>query len=167
MKEYSWKWLLMVCVVALLPACDDDDDYSSSKVPDTVLAALEAKYPAVRGVEWDKKSGYYVADFRDNGVETEVWFDSNAVWCMTEIDLRTDLNALPGLVKNAFQTSQYTDWVVDDIDRYERPDRTFYLIEVEKAGQQDRNLFYAEDGTLLKDEADTRNDEVLPNISFN
>ena len=57
--------------------------------------------------------------------------------------------------------------LVGEIAKDERPDRTFYLIEVEKAGQQDRNLFYAEDGTLLKDEADTRNDEVLPNISFN
>lgn len=166
MKTNLWKWLLVYCSVLVLSACDDDDDYPSSKVPESVQAALEAKYPAINKVEWEKKSSYYVAEFRDNGVDTEVWFDSNAVWCMTETDLRTDLNVLPGLIKNAFETGQYADWVVDDIDKYERPDRTFYLIEIEKSGQRDRDLFYAEDGTLLKDAEDSGNDEVLPNISF-
>lgn len=166
MKVNVWNWLVLCCGVWLLAACDNDDDTPVSKVPATVQAALEAKYPAMTGVEWEKKSGYYVAEFRDNGVETEVWFDSNAVWCMTETDLRTDLNILPGLVQNAFLTGAYADWTVDDIDKYELPDRTFYLIEVEKAGQQDRNLFYAENGTLLKDEVDTTNDEVLPTIGF-
>lgn len=167
MMTNVWKWLFVVCSVVMFSACDDDDDYPSSKVPDSVQAALEAKYPAVKGVEWEKKAGYYVAEFRDNGVDTEVWFDNNAVWCMTETDLRTDLNALPGLVNNAFQNGQYADWTVDDIDKYVRPDLTFYLIEIEKAGQKDRDLFYAEDGTLLKDVVDTENDEVLPSISFN
>ena len=86
---------------------------------------------------------------------------------MTETDLRTDLSALPGLIQNAFQTGNYADWRVDDIDKYERPAGVFYLIEVEKAGQQDRDLFYAEDGTLLKDDVDRENGEVLPDITFN
>ena len=124
-------------------------------------------FPTVNRVEWEKKSGYYVADFHDNGVEMDAWFNSDAVWCMTETDLRTNLNELPGLVQNAFQTSEYADWRVDDIDKFERPAGVFYLIEVEKSGQQDRDLFYDEDGTLLKNVVDTGKDEVLPSISFN
>ena len=81
--------------------------------------------------------------------------------------MRTNLNELPGLVQNAFQTSEYADWRVDDIDKFERPAGVFYLIEVEKSGQQDRDLFYDEDGTLLKNVVDTGKDEVLPSISFN
>ena len=108
-----------------------------------------------------------MAEFRDNGLDMEAWYDSDAIWCMTETDLRTDLNELPGLVKNAFETSEYMDWRVDDIDKYERPSGIFYLIEVEKSGQQDRDLFYDEDGTLLKDVVDKENNKVLPNISFN
>lgn len=165
MKTRMINFWFVLCSVVILSACSDDDD-NLSNVPASVQTALEAKYPAVSNVEWEKKSGYYVAEFRNNGVETEVWFDSSAVWCMTETDLRTNLTELPGLVQTAFQTGQYADWTVDDIDKYERPDRIFYLIEVEKAGQQDRDLFYAEDGTLLKDEVDTTNDEVLPTIGF-
>jgi hypothetical protein len=56
---------------------------------------------------------------------------------------------------------------VDDIDKYERPAGVFYLIEIEKNGQKDRNLFYDENGNLLKDVVDTEKDTVLPNISFN
>lgn len=167
MKTDLWKFLFLFCSVVMLSACDHDDDLPSSKVPETVKSAFEAKFPAVLKAEWEKKSGYYVAEFRDNGLDMEAWYDSDAIWCMTETDLRTDLNELPGLVKNAFETSEYMDWRVDDIDKYERPSGVFYLIEVEKSGQQDRDLFYDEDGTLLKDVVDKENNNVLPNISFN
>lgn len=167
MKTDLWKFLFLFCSVVMLSACDHDDDLPSSKVPETVKSAFEAKFPAVVKAEWEKKSGYYVAEFRDNGLDMEAWYDSDAIWCMTETDLRTDLNELPGLVKNAFETSEYMDWRVDDIDKYERPSGVFYLIEVEKSGQHDRDLFYDEDGTLLKDVVDKENNNVLPNISFN
>ena len=167
MKTDLWKFLFLFCSVVMLSACDHDDDLPSSKVPETVKSAFEAKFPAVVKAEWEKKSGYYVAEFRDNGLDMEAWYDSDAIWCMTETDLRTDLNELPGLVKNAFETSEYMDWRVDDIDKYERPSGVFYLIEVEKSGQQDRDLFYDEGGTLLKDVVDKENNKVLPNISFN
>ena len=167
MKTDIWKFLFLFCSVVVLSACDTDDDLPSSKVPETVKSAFDAKFPAVARVEWEKKSVYYVAEFYENGVEMQAWFDTDAVWSMTETDLRTDLNVLPGLVQNAFQTGTYADWRVDDIDKYERPSGIFYLIEIEKTGQSDRDLFYGEDGTLLKDVVDTNKGEVLPNISFN
>jgi hypothetical protein len=40
------------------------------------------------------------------------------------------------------------------------------LIEVETPGQPDRDLYFAPDGTLLKDEADRENYEVTPDIVF-
>ena len=167
MKTDIWKFLFLFCSVVVLSSCDTDDDLPSSKVPETVKSAFDAKFPAVARVEWEKKSVYYVAEFYENGVEMQAWFDTDAVWSMTETDLRTDLNVLPGLVQNAFQTGTYADWRVDDIDKYERPSGIFYLIEIEKTGQPDRDLFYGEDGTLLKDVVDTDKGEVLPNISFN
>jgi hypothetical protein len=53
---------------------------------------------------------------------------------------------------------------VDDIDRFERPADEFYLIDVETKGQQDRSLYFAPDGRLLKDEADRGDDDVRPDI---
>ena len=83
---------------------------------------------------------------------------------MTESDVR--LANLPEAVQNAFKSSQYADWHIEDLDKYERTDRTFYLIEIEKKGQRDRKLFYAEDGKLLKDEHDRENDDVTPTTTF-
>ena len=68
--------------------------------------------------------------------------------------------------KAVFQNGQYASWRVDDIDKYERTDRTFYLIEIETKGQQDRDLFFGEDGTLLKDEVDRENNDVTPDTTF-
>ena len=85
---------------------------------------------------------------------------------MTETDLGIDVNKLPVVVKDAFLSSDYANWIVDDIDKYEREDMTFYLIEIEKKGQKDRNLYYNDQGGLLRDAEDMPNDDVLPTTQF-
>jgi hypothetical protein len=117
-------------------------------------------------VEWETKAGYYVAEFSDGGVGLDVWFSADAVWKMTETDLGIDVNKLPVVVKDAFLDGSYSSWSVDDIDKYEREDMTFYLVEVESRDQKDRNLYYDEQGVILKDVEDMPNDDVLPTTQF-
>ncbi len=153
--------------LVVLTSCDnDDDDIRVSDVPNAVMNTFEAKFPNVSRAEWENKQGYYVADFWQEGMETHVWIDQKAEWKMTELDFGVNLQLLPEAVRSAFQTGQYGSWRVDDIDKYERTDRTFYLIEVETKGQQDRDLFFGEDGTLLKDEVDRENNDVTPTTTF-
>ena len=153
--------------LVVLTSCDnDDDDIRVSDVPNAVMNTFEAKFPNVSRAEWENKQGYYVADFWQEGMETHVWIDQKAEWKMTELDFGVNLQLLPEAVRIAFQTGQYGSWRVDDIDKYERTDRTFYLIEVETKGQQDRDLFFGEDGTLLKDEVDRENNDVTPTTTF-
>ena len=147
-------------------SCEKDDDLHLSDVPAAVLDSFDAKYPNVSRAEWEKKGGYIVADFWQDGMDTHVWYSSNGDWQMTEYDLGVNLSALPQAVQDAFQSGQYSTWRVDDIDKYERPKDVFYLIEVETKGEKDRDLFYASDGTLLKDEVDRENNEVKPDIVF-
>jgi hypothetical protein len=85
---------------------------------------------------------------------------------MTESDLGVNLSVLPQAVQDAFKSSQYANWHVDDIDKYERPNDVFYLIEIETKGESDRDLFFAPDGSLLKDDVDKENNEVTPSIVF-
>jgi hypothetical protein len=120
----------------------------------------------VNGVEWEKNRGYYVAEFWSNAV-VEAWFDAKGEWRMTETDMGKSLAALPEAVQKAFADSQYSTWRVDDLDKYERPADAFYLFEVETNGQRDRDLYFAPDGTLLKDDVDKDNHEVTPDYSFN
>ncbi len=144
--------------------CDDNDDVTN--LPEVIENAFNDKFPDATWVEWERKAGYYVAEFRQDGMDVEAWYDNQGSWRMTESDFGRNLTLLPQAVQTTFQSSGYSQWTVDDIDKYECPDKTFYLIEVKKAGQRDRKLFYSQDGLLLKDVEDKENDDVLPTISF-
>ena len=164
-KLLGMLWTLMG-VFVLTSCSDDDDDILASEVPTAVMNAFESKFPSVHQAEWELNKGYYVAEFRQDGMDVEAWYDNQGSWRMTESDFGRNLTLLPQAVQTTFQSSGYSQWTVDDIDKYECPDKTFYLIEVKKAGQRDRKLFYSQDGLLLKDVEDKENDDVLPTISF-
>lgn len=170
MKKYLVYSCYYLCVafvsLVLMSSCENDDDIRWSDVPQAVVKSFETMYPNANGVEWEKNRGYYVAEFWSNAV-IDAWFDTKGEWRMTETDLGKSLAALPDAVQKAFADSQYATWRVDDLDKYERPSDTFYLIEVETNGQRDRDLYFAPDGTLLKDDMDRDNHEVTPDFSFN
>ena len=165
MKRNIFGILLAVCSMLAFSACEKEDDVLVSDVPQAVLNTFKAKYPNILP-EWESKQGYYVAEFFQEGMETEMWITAQGEWAMTEMDMGMNLNLLPQPVLDAFKASTYATWQVDDMDKYERTDRTFYLIEVETAGQADRDLFYNPDGTLIKDVADKDNNDISPNTKL-
>lgn len=136
-------------------SCDDDDN---NYTPDgKIQEAFINKYPNAQRVEWEKKYDHYVADFYLDGIEREAWINSQGEWVMTESDIR--FNDLPEAIQTAFQASEYKAWKVDDVDLLERVEMDpVYVIEVEQ-GKQEFDLYYAEDGTLIKAVEDTDNDD--------
>lgn len=163
MKKNLSMILFAVLGLALGTSCEKEDDLR--RVDRELSEALNARFPEAVWVEWEKNRDFYVAEFHDAGTEVKVWYTGDAQWCMTERDLGRDAASLPEVVKEAFGTSAYASaWRVDDIDKYERPGEVFYLIEVEKAGERDRDLFYSEAGVLLKDDLDRG--DVLPDMKF-
>lgn len=136
-------------------SCDDDDN---NYTPDgKIQEAFINKYPNAQRVEWEKKYDHYVADFYLDGIEREAWINSQGEWVMTESDIR--FNDLPEAIQTAFQASEYKTWKVDDVDLLERVEMDpVYVIEVEQ-GKQEFDLYYAEDGTLIKAVEDTDNDD--------
>lgn len=171
MKKYLVYSCYYLCVafvsLVLMSSCEKEDDIRWSDVPQAVVNSFEAKFPNAGRTEWEKKRGYYVVELWYQQVETQAWFEKNGTWRMTETDLGHAVANLPEAVQKAFANSQYATWRVEDLDKYERPADTFYLIEVETNGQRDRDLYFAPDGTLLKDEMDRDNHEVTPDFSFN
>lgn len=136
-------------------SCDDDDN---NYTPDgKIQEVFINKYPNAQRVEWEKKYDHYVADFYLDGIEREAWINSQGEWVMTESDIR--FNDLPEAIQTAFQASEYKAWKVDDVDLLERVEMDpVYVIEVEQ-GKQEFDLYYAEDGTLIKAVEDTDNDD--------
>ena len=166
MKARFYGLFLVLLGAVIWTSCDKDDDIRLSDVPDAVMSTFEMKYPNASYAEWEKKKGYYVADFWQEGMDVQVWINSNAEWKMTEFDLGSNIQILPEAVRNAFQSGKYASWRVDGIDKFERYDRTFYLIEIETKGEKDRELYFDESGTLLKDEVDKENHDITPDTKL-
>ena len=136
--------------------CDDDND--DNYTPDEkIVNVLQEKYPNAQRVEWELKYDHYVADFYLDNIEKEAWINAKGEWVMTESDIL--FNDLPQAIQTSFNESEYKDWRIDDVDMLERVElETVYVIEVEK-GKQEFDLYYAEDGTLVKTIEDTDNDD--------
>ena len=126
--------LVALFAFAAMVGCSDDDDFTT--VSQQVQNALVSKYPNAINVEWERKYGFLVADFKepvaDNVlVDCEAWFGLQGKWYMSEIDI--PYSVLPEAVKTAFEASEYADWYIDDVDMVERESAaTLYVIEVEK-----------------------------------
>ncbi len=150
------KWTMMCAFGALVvTSCSDDDDDDGARVPEAVQVAFDSKYGNVGRVEWDREQGgYLVAEFRKDNREHDAWFTEGGEWVMTEVDYVRDLTALPQAVQAGYAATVYAQdgWTVDDIDEIQRPSyETFYVIEVEKAGQPDYDLYFDLNGTLFRE----------------
>ena len=153
-------YALIAMFATTISACSNDDN-NWEDLPTNVQNAFVNKYPDTRVDEWKKKGAFYIIEFRLSGDEAEAWFEGD-VWKMTEKD--ASFNNLPQTVINAFKTSDYADWRIDDVDiveRYLLP--TLYVIEVEK-GNMEVELSYLEDGTFVKEIIDSDDDGYLPQI---
>lgn len=149
------KWM-MVCALGVfsMTSCSDDDD-SNVNVPENVTRAFNDKYAGVGRVEWDReRGGYLVAEFNKDGKEYDAWFTETGEWVMTEVDHGRRMENLPEAVQAGYEATTYSaeNWTIDDIDEIQRPSyETFYIIEVEKGGQPDYDLYFDANGTLFRE----------------
>lgn len=165
MKLKLFYLLIAIFGLTSFFACSDDDDDNKLpqvNIPEAVSNAFKTKYPGVdiNTVKWETKGKYMVGDFKqvNNMEEVEAWFDATkGDWAMTETDYGKDIFLIPTEINLAFNKTEYAQWTIDDIKYYEYPDTTknFYMIEVEKAGQQDMDLYFKPDGTSIKNVAST------------
>lgn len=146
--------LFIGLTVFTLWSCDSDD---SVKPNSQALKAFENKYPNATQVEWEKKNNYLKVEFRNDQLSTKAWFDQSGQWYMTETEF-TQKGQLPPKVLATFESSEYADWYIDDIDQLERHQaETIYIIEVKK-DKQEVDLFYTADGIFIKAQADQDDD---------
>ena len=153
--------MLMIGAMLGFVSCDDDD--KDIQVPDKYEKALLSKYPNANWIEWEGKGTYKVADFVDEGLDLDVWFDHDAKWVMTETDFTpAQYGKVPVAVMDAFNTSEYSTWTVDGISMYEREDATFYVYDLEKKGEPDMDRYLLPTGEITKVVAEQ---EVYPDTS--
>lgn len=148
--------LFWITGLIFLAGCSDDND---SVTPNAQVAkAFSEKYPAASQVSWEPKNSYMTVKFLYDQLSNTAWFNQNGQWHLTETELRSK-DQLPEAVLSAFTSSVYAQWTIDEIDRLERPDsENIYVLEV-KNGQQEYELYYSEDGVLIKELPDDDHDD--------
>lgn len=145
-------WAVMIMLIAFtFSACDDSDDDQTYVPPSNIVEALKQLYPGAQNIEWEMKGNYYVADCWVTGEELDVWFDANANWVMTESELDSVDQLVPA-VYTAFNSSNYSSWVVTDVYLLNFPQKPMESVIQVKQGNMRHALYYAQDGDLLHDE---------------
>lgn len=150
-------FVLLALGAISLQSCDNDDDIDNSNVPENIRTAFSENYPDTRNLKWETENvaqqQYYKAEFnnkKENGYKTSAWYAADGTWRMTEIEM--PYNAIPAAIKTSFEGSQYATWKKDnEVDKVERAGaETVYIIEVESATDVDVDLYYSENGILIK-----------------
>lgn len=157
-------YMVLFAAVVMAAGTGCEIDYDLRRVDDVLVNALNEKFPEAIMVEWERNGSYYVAEFHENGSDVKVWFKKGGEWCMTERDMGRNYSDVPAAVKEAMENSKYSMWEIDDIDKYEKPGEVFYVFTIETSGARDRVLFFAENGTLLKDAVERG--DITPKIKF-
>ncbi len=176
MKTRFLFLLLAVMGLSFVSCSDDDDDAPAPVVPDAIVKAFNAKYPAAKGVKREKEAGgYYTAEWREvtNGPEYEAWYsgsNTTATWAMTDTDYGKDFFLVPDNDLNvSFNKTEYRQLTVDGINLYEYPDasKNVYAIEVEQPNQPDLLLLFGtgQGCPFIKAITDNFND-ITPDIDF-
>ncbi|WP_028978529.1 PepSY-like domain-containing protein [Sporocytophaga myxococcoides] len=144
------KVLLMIGLVVAGYTMKAQDVVDSKSVPSKVSSALTQKYPDLKSgdIKWEKKDNNYKAEFTKDGQDYEVKLDNTGNWVSTEVDLTE--KDLPEKVRNGLNKSDYKSWTVKDVEKKEKPQgKTLYKIEV-KQGEQEYDVYFDQEGTLVK-----------------
>lgn len=155
--------LLSIALIAFFAAsCSSDDDKNSIDVPNAVLTAFNNEYPTVVSPTWEFEAPYYVAEFKNNGNETEVWYDTAGTMLLTVEDLQS--SQLPQVIKSNIASSKYSAWTYDDVNLIQRDGfSSIYRVELDDPKSEGEvTLYYTASGVLIKEVPDIDNTPLKP-----
>ncbi len=144
MKTKILMVLALVAGIALQSCKDDSDDLRGSDVPTAVLEAFQQTYPAVQA-KWELDRGLYNAEFWQQGVETDVWYQADGTWVRTEVDF---VGTLPTAIQQYLAT-HYSSYRIDDVDIVSLPSTSYYELELEREGTRDITLRITAEGVVV------------------
>lgn len=142
MKIKAFLCALLLAPLTLI-SCDDDDELKTFQVPSAVQSAFNSRFPG-QAAKWELDRNLYNAEFWKNGQEVDAWFQTDGTWIRTETDV---VGPLPDAVQ-AYLTTHYPTYVLDDADWIETPAGSYYELELERNGAPDLTLLLKADGTL-------------------
>ena len=157
MKTQFWiTTTLIAFLIAFGQAHASEEEVSKHQVPKAVLEAFEKAYPNAKEVEFEKEmiegKAVYEVDYKENGREYEILYDSDGVILQMEETL--DVKALPEPIAQAISKA-YPKATIEDAEKVMKPDGTVIVYEVEiKTEGKKLELELDATGKILKTEQD-------------
>ena len=119
-------------------------------VPGVVTDSFKLKYPNAKSVTWRDNIGTFGATFKLDSTTYTAKYNKKGEWQSTEKKIST--SAIPAAVKDGLSKSKYADWRVGTVTERQLPgNKTIYIVFVSKSDINRKNLTFASDGQLLKD----------------
>ena len=125
------------------------------KVPSDVTNAFKSKYPNAQDVEWKDRLAYFEVQFKQDGSNMTVDYNSKGEWQKTEKAISFD--EAPAAIKDGLSKSKYAspdEWKPGDVVTIvtKEDKSTQYRVYVDKVGGvQKKYLFFSPSGQLEKE----------------
>lgn len=124
----------------------DYADFIPEALVGSVQSFVEQRYPNARILEISGGRGLTEIDILDGTTLRELYFEAGGAWVRTETELR--LEELPQAVRQAFASSEYARYGIEDAEYIETPEGNYYRLETE-VNDRDIYLDFTADGTPI------------------
>lgn len=108
---------------------------------------ITVKYPKAVIVEADEENGMLEVDILDNGQSKEMVFSPQNEWISTSWDVRKA--DIPAAVNAILDEAPYKDYRLDDAHFVETPQKSYYLLELEK-GNSETKIAVTPEGEIVQ-----------------
>jgi uncharacterized membrane protein YkoI len=148
--------ILAVIVIAFSQAHASEEVMNKHQLPKAVLEAFEKAYPQANEVEFEKEmiegKVFYEVEFKENGREYEILYDSEGT--ILQVEETLDVKALPEPIVHAISKA-YPKAIIEDAEKITKTDGTVIVYEIEiNAEGKKLELELDATGKILKTEQD-------------
>lgn len=149
--------VLVLLVFGLLTSCAKENPASELKVPQAVLEAFSADYPAVKNSEWSRENGNFSVEFLENKMEKDVIYNSKGSIVATETQI--PLTELPAGIA-AYVSENYPGSSINEAERRVEGESVSYEVEAKVSGNTLDLMLDGSGNFLGQDQDDDDDDDV-------
>jgi uncharacterized membrane protein YkoI len=137
------KAILLMVTTATISLSSCSQDLPASKVPSVVQNTVQSKFTNAVDIEWEKKNDIYEAEFDVANVDYKAHIDASGKLIVYKVDMR--VAELPATIATAI-TNEHAGYEIDDADKLEKDGVTYYQVELDGKGKQEKKLVYTAEG---------------------
>lgn len=126
---------------------DNNNGFEPVTIPLAIKEYINTNYTGAVILDYDREKTGFEVDILYNNMYIEVQFDTNDNWVNSSWP--TTLGLLPQMIQDAFVTSQYAGYEIDEIRQVQKPAGIFYEFELEQANGVDLIITFNAQGQII------------------